>query len=137
MADIVTQLQDSVNEINVLFYNCAGVLQRDARPASTTDGELGNDLGEGGVTEMQVKEFASAVVGASRQIDALASALPKVELDADVQLRRIHALQKENDEVERELLNELANADEMMSRVTAAFEATTNETVLSQDGPAS
>lgn len=86
---------------------------------------------------MQVKEFASAVVGASRKIDALASALPKVELDADVQLRRIHALQKENDEVERELLNELANADEMMSRVTAAFEATTNETVLSQDGPAS
>lgn len=137
MADIVTQLQDSVNEINVLFYNCAGVLQRDARPASTTDGELGNDLGEGGVTEMQVKEFASAVVGASRKIDALASALPKVELDADVQLRRIRALQKENDEVERELLNELANADEMMSRVTAAFEATTNETVLSQDGPAS
>ena len=132
----MTQLQDSVNEINVLFYNCAGVLQRDARPASTTDGELGNDLGEGGVTEMQVKEFASAV-GASRKIDALASALPKVELDADVQLRRIHALQKENDEVERELLNELANADEMMSRVTAAFEATTNETVLSQDGPAS
>ena len=45
MADIVTQLQDSVNEINGMFYNCTGMLQRDAKPAGTTaDGELSDAL---------------------------------------------------------------------------------------------
>jgi mediator of RNA polymerase II transcription subunit 21 len=128
MADIVTQLQDSVNEINGLFYNCAGVLQRDARPASTTNGELGDGLGAGGVDEKQIAEFASAVVSSSRKIDTLASALPEIELDLESQLARIKALQQQNDAVELELVAELR-------RATAAFEATTNETLVSLDDP--
>ena len=50
MADIVTQLQDSVNEINGMFYNCTGMLQRDAKPAGTTaDGELSDALPDDGL----------------------------------------------------------------------------------------
>jgi mediator of RNA polymerase II transcription subunit 21 len=135
MADIVTQLQDSVNEINGLFYNCAGVLQRDARPASTTNGELGDGLGAGGVDEKQIAEFASAVVSSSRKIDTLASALPEIELDLESQLARIKALQQQNDAVELELVAELRVADETLRRATAAFEATTNETLVSLDDP--
>ena len=135
MADIVTQLQDSVNEINGLFYNTAGVLQRDARPASTKDGELGDDLPEGGVDEKQIAEFATAVVASSRKIDALASALPEVELDTEAQLERIRALQRENDELEKELADELRRADDMLTRVTAAFEAATDAVLVSDDDP--
>jgi mediator of RNA polymerase II transcription subunit 21 len=135
MADIVTQLQDSLNEINGLFYNTAGVLQRDARPASTKDGELGDDLPEGGVDEKQIKEFATAVVASSRKIDELASALPEVEVDTTAQLARIRALQAQNDELERELEEELRRADAMLARVAAVFEATTNEALVSKDDP--
>ena len=135
MADIVTQLQDSVNEINGLFYNTAGVLQRDARPASTKDGELGDDLPEGGVDEKQIAEFATAVVASSRKIDALASALPEVELDTEAQLERIRALQRENDELEKELADELRRADAMLTKVTAAFEAATDAALVADDDP--
>lgn len=58
MADIVTQLQDSVNELNGMFYNCIGVLQRDAKPAGTTaDGELSDALPDDGreASEKQIK----------------------------------------------------------------------------------
>lgn len=58
MADIVTQLQDSVNEINGMFYNCTGMLQRDAKPAGTTaDGELSDALPDDGLeaSEKQIK----------------------------------------------------------------------------------
>jgi len=47
-----------VNHINELFFNCAGVLQRDAHPAVTTaSGELSDALpeGEGGMDAKQIQ----------------------------------------------------------------------------------
>ena len=38
MADIVTELQESVDRLNEAFYNSVGVLQRDAKPASVVEG---------------------------------------------------------------------------------------------------
>ena len=43
-----------MNQINGLFFNCAGVLQRDARPAGTVNGELSKTLPEG-VDEKQIQ----------------------------------------------------------------------------------
>jgi hypothetical protein len=75
------------------------------------------------------------VVASSRKIDALASALPEVELDTEAQLERIRALQRENDELEKELADELRRADDMLTRVTAAFEAATDAALVSDDDP--
>ena len=52
MADIVTELQESVDRLNEAFYNSVGVLQRDAKPASVVEGA---DPSEG-VDEAQVRE---------------------------------------------------------------------------------
>ena len=88
MADIVTELQESVDRLNEAFYNSVGVLQRDAKPASVVEGA---DPSEG-VDEAQVREMARSVMDESRKIDELASALPPVDLDADAQLARIAKL---------------------------------------------
>ena len=100
-------LDAQVNEINALFYNYTGILQRDARPAGTSGDQLGNEIPEGGpVDEGGIKEMAASVVASSRRVDELASALPEVELDEAAQLKRIAALQEENDRLERELKEE-------------------------------
>uniref|UniRef100_A0A7S0IIQ5 Mediator of RNA polymerase II transcription subunit 21 n=1 Tax=Micromonas pusilla TaxID=38833 RepID=A0A7S0IIQ5_MICPS len=138
MADIVTQLQDSVNELNGMFYNCIGVLQRDAKPAGTTaDGELSDALPDDGreASEKQIKEMAAAVVQQSRKIDELASLLPEVDLDEHAQLGRIAELQAENDELDRELAQELEASENILAKATAAFEAATDKVLLSEDQP--
>lgn len=55
-----TCVYQQVNQINGLFFNCAGVLQRDARPAGTVNGELSDALpegAEGGMGETQIQVF--------------------------------------------------------------------------------
>ena len=44
-----------VNQINGLFFNCAGILQRDARPAESVNDEFSHALPEGGVDEKQIQ----------------------------------------------------------------------------------
>jgi mediator of RNA polymerase II transcription subunit 21 len=123
-----------VNEINALFYNYTGILQRDARPAGTSGDQLGNEIPEGGpVDEGGIKEMAASVVASSRRVDELASALPEVELDEAAQLKRIAALQEENDRLERELKEELEKAGKTLARATAAFEAATNHVFVKAD----
>ena len=78
---------------------------------------------------------AASVVASSRRVDELASALPEVELDEAAQLKRIAALQEENDRLERELKEELEKAGKTLARATAAFEAATNHVFVKADAP--
>ena len=118
--------QPQVNEINALFYNYSGVLQRDARPAGTSGGELVDDLPEGGPDAEQIREMAASVVASSRKIDELAAALPEIDLDQGAQLKRIAKLQEENDALEKELLAEMERAEKTLARTSAVFAAVTD-----------
>jgi mediator of RNA polymerase II transcription subunit 21 len=129
MADIVTELQESVDRLNGAFYNSVGVLQRDAKPASVVEGA---DPSEG-VDEAQVREMARSVVDESRKIDELASALPPVDLDADAQLARIAKLQEEDHALGEELRAELTRAKKTLTKVTAAFEAVADDVLLARE----
>ena len=131
MADIVTELQESVDRLNEAFYNSVGVLQRDAKPASVVEGA---DPSEG-VDEAQVREMARSVMDESRKIDELASLLPEVDLDEPAQLGRIAKLQAENDELDKELARELEASEKVLSKATAAFEAATNKVLLTEEQP--
>lgn len=125
--------QPQVNEINALFYNYSGVLQRDARPAGTSGGELVDDLPEGGPDAEQIREMAASVVASSRKIDELAAALPEIDLDQGAQLKRIAKLQEENDALEKELLAEMERAEKTLARTSAVFAAVTDAVLITPE----
>ncbi|KAJ1267147.1 hypothetical protein BS78_07G034400 [Paspalum vaginatum] len=143
--DIITQLQEQLNELSMVAVNTFGTIQRDAPPdrlsSSYPDPLNPNpnpkteedaktqppappqppalDLAE------QPKAMSHALVLAAKKFDALVAALP-LSSEED-QLKRIQELQAENEVVGLELQKQLEAAELELKQVEALFnEATDN-----------
>ncbi|KAG0522387.1 hypothetical protein BDA96_07G032700 [Sorghum bicolor] len=152
--DIITQLQDQLDEMAVLAVNTFGTLQRDAPPDrlsnSYPDPLNPNPKPEDDSTKPQVqgqpgapppaqaqaqppapdlseqpKAMSHALVLAAKKFDALVAALP-LSSEED-QVKRIQELQAENEVVGLELQKQLEAAERELKQVEVLFnEATDN-----------
>ncbi|WVZ95196.1 hypothetical protein U9M48_040991 [Paspalum notatum var. saurae] len=144
--DIITQLQEQLNEMSVVAFNTFGTLQRDAPPdrlSSSYPDPLNPNPNpkteEDAKTQQppappqpptldlaeQPKAMSHALVLAAKKFDALVAALP-LSSEED-QLKRIQELQAENEIVGLELQKQLEAAELELKQVEALFnEATDN-----------
>ncbi|KAJ4703144.1 Mediator of rna polymerase ii transcription subunit 21 [Melia azedarach] len=113
--DIISQLQEQVNQIAGIAFNTFGTLQRDAPPvrlsANYPEPPAANTTPEDAANfAEQPKQMSAALVKAAKQFDALVAALPLAEGGEEAQLKRIAELQAENDAVGQELQRQLEAA---------------------------
>ncbi|KAK1557441.1 hypothetical protein Q3G72_024691 [Acer saccharum] len=124
--DIISQLQEQVNQIAGVAFNMFGTLQRDAPPvrlspnypeppAAAIPTEDSANFAE------QPKLMSAALVKAAKQFDALVAALPLSEGGEDAQVKRIAELQAENDAVGQELQRQLEAAEKELKQVQELF----------------
>ena len=77
VTDLVTQVQDNLNDLCALFFNMIGCLQRDAAPAAVSD-ERPPDPPPNS-QKHDVKSFATQIAQASKQLDELIGQLPVLD----------------------------------------------------------
>mmetsp|Transcript_10932 Transcript_10932/g.30914 ORF Transcript_10932/g.30914 Transcript_10932/m.30914 type:complete len:133 (-) Transcript_10932:111-509(-) len=120
MGDIVTQIQDQLNLLCSTMFNLTGTLQRDAPPLSL-DGEPAAPSPVPGFNTKEATEAMAAQISeASKLVDTLVRSLPDTETSEE-QLRRIAALQEENELVGQELDSELEKADRQLAELQDMF----------------
>ncbi|KAJ4703143.1 Mediator of rna polymerase ii transcription subunit 21 [Melia azedarach] len=124
--DIISQLQEQVNQIAGIAFNTFGTLQRDAPPvrlsANYPEPPAANTTPEDAANfAEQPKQMSAALVKAAKQFDALVAALPLAEGGEEAQLKRIAELQAENDAVGQELQRQLEAAEKELKQVQELF----------------
>ena len=89
-ADLVTQIQDHLNGLCSMFFNFAGALQRDAAPVSVA----GEPAPEAPANRQKhdIKEMATQIAQASKQLDELIGRLPSLTQTEQEQLQDIAKL---------------------------------------------
>ncbi|KAF9683401.1 hypothetical protein SADUNF_Sadunf04G0009700 [Salix dunnii] len=127
--DIISQLQEQVNQIAGLTFNTFGTLQRDAPSARLSQNypePPPNPTEDAASFPEQPKQMSVALVKAAKQFDALVAALPLSEGGEEAQLKRIAELQAENDAVGQELQRQLEAAERELKLVQELFGQTTD-----------
>ncbi|GAY34115.1 hypothetical protein CUMW_009780 [Citrus unshiu] len=111
--DIISQLQEQINQIAGIAFNTFGTLQRDAPPVRLSPNypePPANPTEDAANFAEQPKLMSAALVKAAKQFDALVAALPLAEGGEEAQLKRIAELQSENDVVGQDLQRQLEAA---------------------------
>ncbi|KAK7273788.1 hypothetical protein RIF29_14851 [Crotalaria pallida] len=122
--DIISQLQEQVNEMAELTFNTIGTLQRDAPPnqlSANYPEPPPHPTKEGENFLEQAKLMSAALVKAAKKFDAMVDALPITEGDEEAQLKRIAELQAENDAIGQELQMQLEAAEKERNQVQELF----------------
>ncbi|KAL5773417.1 hypothetical protein ACOSP7_013006 [Xanthoceras sorbifolium] len=134
--DIISQLQEQVNQVAAIAFNTFGSLQRDAPPVRLSPNypePPANPTEESANFAEQPKLMSAALVKAAKQFDALVAALPLSEGGEEAQLKRIAELQcfivlvciltvqTENDAVGQELQRQLEAAEKELKQVQELF----------------
>ncbi|KAJ0080221.1 hypothetical protein Patl1_23519 [Pistacia atlantica] len=125
--DIISQLQEQVNQIAGIAFNTFGTLQRDAPPVRLSpnypEPPATNPPEDAASFLEQPKLMSAALVKAAKQFDALVAALPLAEGGEEAQLKRIAELQSENDAVGQELQRQLEAAGELSNLFALQIDA--------------
>ncbi|KAK4858499.1 hypothetical protein QYF36_017360 [Acer negundo] len=124
--DIISQLQEQVNQIAGVAFNMFGTLQRDAPPVRLSPNypeppAAANPTEDSANFAEQPKLMSAALVKAAKQFDALVAALPLSEGGEEAQVKRIAELQAENDVVGQELQRQLEAAEKELKQVQELF----------------
>lgn len=122
--DIISQLQEQINQIAGIAFNTFGTLQRDAPPVRLSPNypePPANPTEDAANFAEQPKLMSAALVKAAKQFDALVAALPLAEGGEEAQLKRIAELQSENDAVGQDLQRQLEAAEKELKQVQELF----------------
>ncbi|GAB4826604.1 Mediator of RNA polymerase II transcription subunit 21 [Ancistrocladus abbreviatus] len=122
--DIISQLQEKVDQIAILAVNTFGNLQRDAPPVRLSPNypEPPSNPTEDTENFTELPKLMSAeLVKAAKQFDALVNALPLGEGGEEAQLKRIAELQAENDAIGQELQKQLEAAEKELKQVQELY----------------
>ena len=104
--DSVTELQSQLDALAELFFNCIGIIQRDAAKEDDKD-----------QFQKQVTEFSQQLVKFSRNADKLISSLPGVSFTKSEQLNKISQINQENQVVAVDLKEKVKEAGKFMMKI--------------------
>eukprot|EP00118_Oscarella_pearsei_P008463 m.43712 g.43712 ORF g.43712 m.43712 type:complete len:123 (+) comp33466_c0_seq1:16-384(+) len=108
MADRVTQLQESVNELAEHFCNSIGVLQL-------------SQPGEQSGTAEHAALFASLIARKAKDIDTLIESLPSDECTSEIQAESLRTLEEQNREAGRKLEEAIRHGEDLLLRIRQAL----------------
>lgn len=115
MADLISQLQESINQLAEHFCNAVGVLQQSA-PAAPLDGYSKFSSDEASKRPDYSELFAKLIAATACDIDHLIDALPDDNvINKDVQLDSIERMDLENQDAGKELEDAVAKGDQMLA----------------------
>ncbi|XP_062522443.1 mediator of RNA polymerase II transcription subunit 21-like [Corticium candelabrum] len=109
MADRVTQLQDSVNELAEHFCNSVGVLQMPQQP------------GEQAAASENAKLFSSLIARKAKDIDALINSLPSADCSAEIQAENLKLLEKQNQDLSAKLERAVEHGEGLLKDIRHAL----------------
>ncbi|EFA80240.1 hypothetical protein PPL_07065 [Heterostelium album PN500] len=94
--DLLTQLQDKLDHLFLVFGTFIGVLQRDAPASSFENGLLLQDNETLSKWSTQTKEMALQVIETSKLIESIIDSLPGFNRNEEDQYNRLRALNDES-----------------------------------------
>eukprot|EP01133_Synstelium_polycarpum_P011926 gene11926-13894_t len=97
--DLLTQLQDKLDHLFLVFGTCIGVLQRDA-PASSFDEKLNQQPLE---WQTQTKDMALQVIETSKLIESIIDSLPGFNRTEPEQYERLKTMNEESQDLNNHL----------------------------------
>lgn len=130
MADRLTQLQDTLNQLAEHFCDSIGVIQQTAHPnppqqpdqqnesKSGGNGEETNSQTPGGENYSQF--FASLIARTVKDIDYLIDALPSEKSTLELQMKSLQQLENENNAAHNDLKKAVEEGETLLEEIRAA-----------------
>lgn len=119
MGDVVTQLQQQVNDLWSLFFHFAGALQRDAPKAKISSESVIQD------SNFDVKKnceiMVTQLMDASKAIDHVIGQLPDVSQSFEERQQRVTDLWKKYSELGVELNTEVENLEAVLHELQEMY----------------
>ncbi|XP_064619688.1 mediator of RNA polymerase II transcription subunit 21-like [Lineus longissimus] len=128
MADRLTQLQDSVNQLADHFCNGIGVLQQSATPGSFPGFEKTGNKTPTESSDDYAPLFAQLIARTAKDIDVLIDSLPSEESSTDLQAACLRRLEAENNDAARRLEEVVKRGETVLEQIQQAL----HEIALSQ-----
>ena len=123
MADRLTQLQDTLNQLAEHFCNSIGIIQQTANPAVNgdsqqqvkTESEAGASPQEG-----HAQLFATLISHTVKDIDYLIDALPSETSTTELQMKSLKQLEDENEAAYHELKKAVEEGEALLEEIRDA-----------------
>eukprot|EP01026_Neomeris_dumetosa_P082640 TRINITY_DN9472_c0_g1_i2.p1 TRINITY_DN9472_c0_g1~~TRINITY_DN9472_c0_g1_i2.p1 ORF type:complete len:164 (-),score=30.24 TRINITY_DN9472_c0_g1_i2:248-739(-) len=113
--DIVSQLQDKLNQMSYFFFGILSGVFSDAPPLAISNEEL--DIPDAPTTlKEEIQELPSKLAKVSQEFDELVEQLPNMDQSEDEQIQTILQLQERNEQLGEQLTKELASAKMVLQR---------------------
>ncbi|GAM26155.1 hypothetical protein SAMD00019534_093300 [Acytostelium subglobosum LB1] len=128
--DLLTQLQDKLDYLFLVFGTCIGVLQRDAPPSPfDQQSVVNNQEHQERVVKWneQTKDMAMQVIETSKLIESIIDSLPGFNCTEPEQYQRLKALNAETIETSQQLEQTKKEAELMLKLVKDAIRMLSNE----------
>ncbi len=120
--DMISQLQDHLSGVCLLFVNFTGAIQRDAPPVSVGNHAVEPELLKVDRTKLpDTKELAGDLLQAFKTLDILISQVPNLQQTENHQLQEIAALQDQNDNLAMELRQQAAAVEKTQQQVQELY----------------
>lgn len=123
MADRLTQLQDTLNQLAEHFCNSIGIIQQTAHPVQPQDGHQVKNESESTATPPQEGHsqlFATLISHTVKDIDYLIDALPSEMSTTDLQMKSLKQLEQENEAAYEELKKTVEEGESLLEEIRSA-----------------
>lgn len=121
--DLVTQLQGQINRVGELFFGTVGELQRDAHPVSVSGEPIILEPSTSYNAQERANGFATELMQATKNIQALAEKIPDLSCSEAEQLARIQTLQQQSAELSRQIEEEKTVAEVKLQQAQQLYAA--------------
>lgn len=128
MADRLTQLQDTLNQLAEHFCDSIGVIQQTAHPNQQQQNQQPENKGNGdgdnsqtpGGGENYSQFFASLIARTVKDIDYLIDALPSEKSTLDLQMKSLQQLENENNTAHEDLKKAVEEGEMLLDEIRTA-----------------
>ena len=121
MADRLTQLQDTLNQLAEHFCNSIGIIQQTALKNSTQNEPMKSEIAADVTQEGHGQLFATLISHTVKDIDFLIDALPSEKSTTELQMQSLVQLEKENEIAGGELHKTVEEGECLLEEIRMAI----------------